>query len=218
MSRAILAAFTAYFVLLLLAHCGVGGEEPAASSSLPGYILEVRVGGNSYEVRDGVPASVRVGQSDVEMTVRVLPEKQFNADGMKFLFPTEMAVERQVEEEVTAWILDGEDVKIALIVSTAELDSHLVEDIVLRNRESLAGLASDIREKPASLRLGGKDVSGTELTYSVVGQARRQVIVSLAVPSGSAVLTFHEPGPGGAPEESSRVRGLLDRTIEIVPR
>jgi hypothetical protein len=201
-------------IVVLLSSASHGEEKPAGSTDVGGFILTVDVGGKSYEMKDGVAGTIRVGDVDVPLTVRVLPERQFDADGIRFRFPSDMAVQRTVEDGVTTWSLDGQDVVLMLVLSAEPHEAGNTQTTVQGIRQALAGTATGLREQASTLRLGGKDVAARRLSYQIAGERVFQVVTSLPVANGSVILMLQESGE--STPEADRVRSLLDRTFQVV--
>jgi hypothetical protein len=162
---------------------------------------------------------VTVGGAAVPATVRVLPEKEFEDLGIRFRFPSDMAVAYDGGDGIPTWTLDGQDAVLLVLGFGKEADPEMARRIVVQAIQgAFAQESFETKTSQVRLRLGGKDVPATRMSFEMGALGTMdQDYAFVRTPTHLVAVVVQTSPDEESAEEARRVLGLLDRTFVVTP-
>jgi len=191
---------------------------PAAklADAEPPLCLSLHVDGTDHDLEDGREARLAIAGKDVRVRVVVKPTRRFDAAGVQFDFPRDMAFASSAEAGLETWTLDGDDCVIHVYRQAGAADAGRFAERMLAQINAALNESAP-KATPHRLDLGGTLHAGTRQHLTLAGGSVQIELtaVGLDVEDGAVVVLVQETlGEGGsASAEGKRLRQLLARTF-----
>ena len=161
------------------------GEPVGPDVSSPGDQFELTIGGKVYSVADGKPFEVNLGGERFEATVRSKQVLQYVGSGISFRYPKEMTLEEEKAQGVSSITVEAADSTFLMIQTyTVDVEPSAVSSLLVsgiekemrsRGGQFLPGSGSAVTK-----RLGGQNVEGTRLEFTLAKESMRTEIYVFA--------------------------------------
>lgn len=201
-------------ICLLPLLATVGFVDHGAGVTDPPLQLTVSIGGHEQRLVEGVEAVVVIDGKQTKVKVVVEPMRRFQAAGVEFDFPRDMAFEHDAED-FDSWTLDGSDVIV-------HVHRHEAGKAIDLTRGTLAGMLATLDgDSDAPVRhevtLGGTKYTGFR-GRATFGPATIEVIaVGIDIGKRPLVLmlqhTLADDGTESA--EKKRVLEMIEKTLKV---
>lgn len=201
---------TALVLLSSLSTALVLRQDPATE---PPLLVRVHLDGKEHILSDGGELVLDLGGKETKLKVAVEPLKQFQAAGVEFAFPRDMAFEYDAEEP-ESWTLDGNNVVL-------HLHRHKTGNPRAMARSTLTSMLSMLDEdakRPVrrEVSLGGKKYDGLVGRVQVGPAVLQVTAVGLEIGEQTLVVMVQDNlDVDQETAECKRIFELLDRTLKI---
>jgi hypothetical protein len=209
---------TVLMTLAVFAGMGPPGtcDEPA-SGSPPPVVYTLEINGQVHQIRADEPLKLTGSFTDPVVTLRVASTRTLSHAGVQFDYPANFTFESETEDpDFQSWTVSGNDVTVMVFLSQGELTPQ-----ALAQSTAEALKVTDYQMKPAQLKLGSQELSGTSIRMSLGEVAILQQVLQLP-PQGtrSRLLVIQDTlsGPDSRPSpEATHVLEVLRSTFQLTP-
>ena len=199
------SALVAAALLLAVAFAGEDTEPP--------QLFTLDVDGVATAVRLDEPFTVKIGDRDVPMTLRVAEHRVFDATGVSFRYPRHFTFEYEKDVFATIWTLEGPSTVLILTRGPRQNPATAARDTALG---SMGALGASGHEKTELVTKAGK-LEGVGFTATVAMAQLRQEVYAFDVPGGTCILIVQDllNDDGTGSEATKKAVALFAESLAI---
>ncbi|HEV2294837.1 MAG TPA: hypothetical protein VGR35_13360 [Tepidisphaeraceae bacterium] len=207
--------------LFLAGVATLGAEEKSngREEAEPPLRIEVEIGGKTVAAEPGKRVEVEVEGKKISLRINVLPHRQFDRAGVRFLYPASCSWEVDRDEPgVTIYTMDGNDSVLMLMKYDVPLTPEQAVDAMLSGLTDTYDKAN-VKRLPTTLNTENRTLKGTRLAINLAGERLHQDIFGLKAGGATLLLMLQDSvGEDGKPTtEMQEMRELLTKTLELKP-
>jgi hypothetical protein len=186
-------------------------------SKEPPLKYTLRIGDKSIAITEGETARVDGTFSNPEVTLTAQPHRVFPYQGISFKYPRAFTFEADLEDaDYKNWTLSGNDFKITYLV----LNDRLTTGDFADNMMDQIGRENCTVVKASPMKFGDKELSGTTLNATVVGN--KMLVDIYRIPSTGTqtkllVLQDNLDDTGNRSIEGNTTLQLLEQSSKLGP-
>jgi hypothetical protein len=180
----------------------------------PPLRLTLHIDGAEHELIDGKEATFAVGGKELKVKAVVHPCRRFDAQGLAFDFPRDMAFEHEPEDEFESWTLDGNS---CVLLIHAHQAGEAEAMAAVTTQTTLTTIDKKAKINKVEVTLGGRKYQGVRGRATTLGTTLEYTGVGIMVGERPFVLMLQESlgDDGKGTAEGRTVLDLLARTLTI---
>ena len=201
---------------MLVTLCLLAGT-PLPTPQEPPYRIVLQIDGNEHQLVAGQENTIEIGGQQRKVTATVAATKRFEAAGVQFEFPRDMAFATDDTDALKAWTLDGDDVVVHIHQVVAGDPAAIASTMVATMVEKLKAEAPG--PEATEIILGGKPHSAVAVEARVHDGLLTLGILAFGVEAGGKPVVVliqdsrDEPGKPGA--ERAKTLELLAKSFAL---